>query len=75
MPEEDLDGDGIVTAPSLTQCARLPALPGQHRPITRHPCGWLGAHAAAHPGLKRPPTRSYEPEARAPSCHSSRATV
>ena len=63
MPVEDLDADGIVPPPSLTQCAPLPALAGQHRPITRHPCGWLGAHAAAHPGLKRPPTRSYEPEA------------
>ena len=63
MPVEDLDGDGIVPPPSLTQCAPLPALAGQHRPIIRHPCGWLGAHAAAHPGLKRPPTRSYEPEA------------
>ena len=67
MPVEDLDGDGIVPSQSLTQCAPLPALAGQHRPITRHPRSWVGALSAAHPGLKRPPTHSYEPEARVPS--------
>ena len=53
LPVEDLDGDGIVTLPGLTQCAPLPALPGQHRPITGYL--WLARGALCCP------TR-YEPE-------------
>ena len=53
LPVEDLDGDGIVTLPSLTQCAPVPALPGQHRPITGYL--WLARVALCCP------TR-YEPE-------------
>ena len=61
LPVEDLDGDDIVTLPSLTQCAPLPALLSQYRPITGYL--WLARGALCSPTRYEPeePTHTWAP--------------